>query len=184
MREFQFLYHLLREAHFVEYVPNEEYQLPVQNMFINPYAVSKFCAQSLVEALAGWLRKKSISPTVVFTVHDDRLIVIAGEYWLRAAESLGHEHVSGYYVTGSLRALALAEKIFREDVDAFAKFAEFSSTPDPLKERVYQYLSSHLAVDYRALVAMSLASCLPSCIREEFRVIDVEWKEIVVNDVV
>ena len=160
---------LLRGAHLTQYLPHEQYSLPIMSLAINPHRVSKTCDQDLVEALAAWLNEGYAHPTVVFTVHDDKPTVVAGEYALRAAEWLGYDHVSGYHVTGSLRALAYVENFFREDLEKVTKAAEFSELPEALQEQAYSYFTRLLQMDSSDVDTMRQVSSLPGCIKDRFR---------------
>lgn len=161
---------LLRDAHLMQYLPGEQYTLPIRSLTINPHTVSKTCDQAIVEALAVWFNDGAAYPTVVFTVHDDKPTVVAGEYALRATEWLGYDYVFGYHVTGSLRALAYIENFFREDLEQITMSAEFSELPEMVQQQTYSYFARLLQMDFSDVDTMRQVSSLPAHIKARFRI--------------
>lgn len=161
---------LLRAADRYKYLQNEAYWLRVQSLAINPHTVNKSCDQAIVEALAAWFSESDVYPTVVFTIHDDKQTVVAGEYALRAAEWMGYERVFGYHVTGSLRALAFVENIFRQDLDTITRSAEFSEFPEPMRGEICRNLASLARIDFSDLDTIRQVSSLPEHIKSRFRI--------------
>ena len=170
MDDFSFtLSSLVEEAHLRTYEPNTAYTILMRETVINPYQVDKECDPRIVEALAAWFNDNLIFPEVVFTIHDDRPTLVAGEYAYRAGSLLGCDIVLGRYISGSLRALAWLESIFRENLDNIKDHSEFDIFSDKAKEDIFAAFANLLHLDHAGVEKLFLASRLPKPVKDLFR---------------
>lgn len=160
---------LVREADLRKYMPGEIYPLKIQEIIINPHQVSKHCDQQLVDALAAWIMENKRYPVLMFTIHDDQPTLVAGEYTLRATESLDYDTVPGRYITGSLRALAYLETTFREDMSRIQENSKFNAFSDEIKNLFYKHLSRMLHMELSDIDHMYQAGMLPDSVKARFR---------------